>query len=338
MKKEKNKEEKNKKEIQFNLADYDYMDSSMRIEGWVWEFLRRNKNYIRDYKTVIDKIMMADNNTSDGLATVYSLREKINDRYRLRFMVYERLVVAKMLQRDIDMRDARSVRKGVDIKPSEIASILKGIPDNKYKTFFYNSYNTVVFFPPDPNMRWPEILRDYKNDYFSFDVHPIIANTADGFLKSGCDITSDEGAYNILNSYLVHRNQDTTLYMSIDLSSHLNIEQITDKIRKEIVDKKKELGIEEIRLPKTPKSDKNEDKNKKVVNYILGTDAPIWKSYLIVYDLIREGMSNKEAGTSLSTYDDSKAAAADIYGAEKTIERHYKAAEKMINGGYKKYL
>jgi len=29
---------------------------------------------------------------------------------------------------------------------------------------------------------------------------------------------------------------------------------------------------------------------------------------------------------------------ADLYTEEKAIERHYKSAENLINGGYKKYL
>lgn len=61
-------------------------------------------------------------------------------------------------------------------------------------------------------------------------------------------------------------------------------------------------------------------------------DIPrIWKSYLIVFDL-RQKFSPREVSDILSEYDP------DTYGSEKVIERHYRAAEKMINGGHKKYL
>jgi hypothetical protein len=41
------KKEKKKEEIQFNPADYDYMDD-MPLERWMWEFIRRSQDY-RDF-------------------------------------------------------------------------------------------------------------------------------------------------------------------------------------------------------------------------------------------------------------------------------------------------
>lgn len=35
---------KEKEKVKFNPADYDYMDS-MHLEGWIWEFIRRNRDY-----------------------------------------------------------------------------------------------------------------------------------------------------------------------------------------------------------------------------------------------------------------------------------------------------
>lgn len=40
--------EKKEKDIGFNPTDYDYMDS-MPLEGWIWEFIRRNELYRKHY-------------------------------------------------------------------------------------------------------------------------------------------------------------------------------------------------------------------------------------------------------------------------------------------------
>lgn len=37
------------KEIKFNPADYDYMDK-IPLAGWIWEFVRRNKGYMKFFK------------------------------------------------------------------------------------------------------------------------------------------------------------------------------------------------------------------------------------------------------------------------------------------------
>ena len=40
---------KEKKEIKFNPADYDYMNN-MPLEGWFWEIIRRSQDYMASYK------------------------------------------------------------------------------------------------------------------------------------------------------------------------------------------------------------------------------------------------------------------------------------------------
>ncbi|HAX98331.1 MAG TPA: hypothetical protein DCY12_05465 [Candidatus Atribacteria bacterium] len=126
----------------------------------------------------------------------------------------------------------------------------------------------------------------------------------------------------ILVNHMSHGNKEGLIMALIDISAPTSIDNILESLKKQLIEWRHTLKLPKTKNAKTPKKNKNS----------LIKDGPIWKSYLIVYDLIKEGMSFKEAGDLLSGYGD------DIYFSEKNIERHYKAAEKMINGGYKKYL
>ncbi len=55
------KKEKKKKEIEFNPADYDYMDN-MPMAGWMWEFMRRSPDYRDIYE---EHTQMSKDNPDD---------------------------------------------------------------------------------------------------------------------------------------------------------------------------------------------------------------------------------------------------------------------------------
>ncbi len=119
-----------------------------------------------------------------------------------------------------------------------------------------------------------------------------------------------------------HLGDKNIVMALIDISSGQSIDEILQTIKPRLVSWRKEFKLPKKRSAKTPKKNKNE----------LIKKAKIWKSYLIVYDLIKAGMLHKDASDKLSLHDE------ETYSSEKTIERHYKAAEKLINGGYREYL
>jgi hypothetical protein len=81
-----------------------------------------------------------------------------------------------------------------------------------------------------------------------------------------------------------------------------------------------------LKLSKTRSAKKPKKKANKLIK-----NARIWKSYLIVYDLIESGKALAKVSDILSVYDDS-------YLDERNIDNHYKNALAIINGGYRKYM
>jgi hypothetical protein len=69
------KKEKKKEEIQFNPADYDYMDD-MPLEGWIWEFIRRGEAYRFQFKKLEDSRKEISQMKMDK---VFSLLSKIRE-------------------------------------------------------------------------------------------------------------------------------------------------------------------------------------------------------------------------------------------------------------------
>jgi hypothetical protein len=54
-----------KKEIQFNPADYNYLDD-MPLEGWIWEIIRRSEKYMNSFNNFLRS------QSDDDLSTVLS--------------------------------------------------------------------------------------------------------------------------------------------------------------------------------------------------------------------------------------------------------------------------
>lgn len=74
--------EKEKKEVLFNPADYDYM-KKMSYDGWMWEFIRRSENY----NTAINQYKLLKNSrdkytVKQLIQTIHSLKIYCNERVK----------------------------------------------------------------------------------------------------------------------------------------------------------------------------------------------------------------------------------------------------------------
>lgn len=67
---------KKEKQITFNPADYDYMDD-MPLDGWIWEFVRRNSGYGQLYFILIKNSLRKDLITTDGKVGIRPIYAKL---------------------------------------------------------------------------------------------------------------------------------------------------------------------------------------------------------------------------------------------------------------------
>jgi hypothetical protein len=121
------------------------------------------------------------------------------------------------------------------------------------------------------------------------------------------------------------KSQSNIVMALIDISVPESIEKLLSNLKRRLVEMRKALKLPKARAVKMAKQNKN----------LLLKNNKIWKSYLIVYDLVKKGGSFEEVSNKLSIYDDKSK---NFYRETKNIERHYKSAVRMINSGYKKYL
>jgi hypothetical protein len=118
-----------------------------------------------------------------------------------------------------------------------------------------------------------------------------------------------------------HQAMKNIVMALIDISAPENIDDILKSLKKQILFWKKTLKIQSKRSAKTPKKRSNK----------LLENASIWKSYLIIYDLVCAGKSYNTISDVLSLLD-------NFYSDVKNIENHYKNALALINGGYREYM
>lgn len=112
---------KEKKEIKFNPADYDYMDK-MPFDGWVWEFIRRSASY-------------------NGVRNQYTVKQLIETTRDLR-IYYNEPVKANIHQNTHFILSYQKRKIGIpkpDIKycdfPSDMKPLIRGIFPIRVKTF-----------------------------------------------------------------------------------------------------------------------------------------------------------------------------------------------------------
>lgn len=288
---------KYKANVSFNIADYDYVDD-MPVEGWIWEFARRSKEYKQywgKYKHLVTLEKM-------DLLTLLEAEEKESP-FGANFMFWD--PTDKWSDEYKDFFFAKGASK---CSPVEVINLMWcAIHDSKKITELRISKGKTHKITSMPNI---EKIR-HADIHSSYD-------------EEGMRILSYYpyyyGSLHPLQRLIPKLKNENYLMALIDISAPASIDDILKTLRPQLAQWRKKLNLPKIRDAKTSKG-----KNRLIKN------ARIWKSYLIVYDLIGEGMSYEAASNLLSGYDED-------YGSEKTIGRHYKAAEKMINGGYKKYL
>jgi len=290
--------DKAKLRYNFNPQDYAYMDDSIRREGWIWEFLRRNKEYKKDFETAICTITKKEDKKI-LLAKTWKLWNAFYDKYGLN--------VAKCPDNDC-------CKKKRDRIPSNQSRII---------------HNVTFFLPPDPDLSWPKVLAAYKEGIFGFNSNPIQSHSAKDLMQyHDLDIENKQDAHCFVNDVLTHSNKESTLYMGIDLSSSLSVDELADEVRERIVRHRAILHIPQRKAKRRCK--KSADGGSNVLPY----NAPVWASYLLIYDLCQiKRMKPKDIYQLL--YIDH----CDYrYFSVSTIQKKYNRAVELINGGYKIFL
>lgn len=128
----------------------------------------------------------------------------------------------------------------------------------------------------------------------------------------------------------------------IDISAPGKAKDLAAKIEKEISAWKNKLKVKSLKKPRAipPKHSPSAAaklKNKPRKNNLIG-NATIWKSYIIIYDLITgyphvlpKPRTLEEVSGILSKID-------DFYSSLENIRNHYDEAKYLVNDGYRQYL
>jgi len=298
-------EKEKEKKPEFNLAGYDYMDD-MPMEGWIWEFVRRNKHYQEYWDWIcLTKDLLNGNETLPD-------EDRMWGKYWEHFGPINLAPPNRRWPQTYGLLSSHPKR--TKLVPVRAVNLGIGVGIDKQ----YAEFTTA----PHPSIR-----KKVKGNITSYSIPTNYPPVDQGTLgtKTGevVHVISHPLIQHPIDLLWEFQNQENMIMALIDISSPRSVDHILEELKKALLGWRKRLKLPKTRAPKTPQ--KNKDNS-------LLVKAPIWKSYLIVYDLIQKSMSYKDASNFLSRYD------ADTYGSEKMIERHYKAAIKMINGGYKKYL
>jgi hypothetical protein len=322
------KKEKEEEKIKFNPDDYAYMDS-MPLEGWTWEFIRRNCDYRKYYTNYCSELKKPLHERIYSFLHHFGMDVNRNNYYPLpeeKFLTIKGDVAYGIPNPDITFDDFQrhySEKRKEHLRVHEEFLKIGNLKEYlEKKSIFANGKN-------------PKEYREELEIYLKENCMPIILKSKivkarkfnNHYLNRYKQLSNKKDIFKDTDftSYCVHTlftlapaDVEDTLYLGISLSAKKD--DIIREIARILKYQKKPIKI------KSPKSQK---KNK---NPLIGK-SKIWKSYLIIYDLIKRerGMSFKDASDILSEYDES-------YAGEKVIERHYKAAEALINGDYKKFL
>jgi len=341
------KKEKKTREIKFNPADYDYMDN-MPFEGYIWEFIRRNHEYRKHYRKYCSELKkpLHERNFEISLYSFlhhFGMDVNRNHYYPLpeeKFLTIKQDNPYKISRKhswsgdvtygipnpDITFDDFQRYysekckehleKHGEFLKIENLKEYLekksfyaegKNPKEYKEELEIWLKENCMPIIQKSTIVRLHKFSNSHLNEYRQLNDKGTLHENAD--FRSYC-------VHHLLS--LVPKDVEDTLYLGISLSAKKD--DIIQEIERILKYQKKPIKI------KSPKSQK---KNK---NLLIGK-SKIWKSYLIIYDLIRRErrVSFKDASDVLSQYD-------LAYAGEKVIERHYNAAEALINGDYKKFL
>ena len=313
---------KSKEEIQFNPADYDYMDN-LPLAGWMWEIIRRSKDY-RVFYEKWEKTLKKpfDQRKSDN----HRIMEEYLEKYSPIFPKHpDDKREWPILLNDTNKTKLHPILTtnlgigfGVDVEHGEPISSAHP-PIRKLERNFEPGFYIVQEAGSHPT---DNVERDDKSTYIVEDYPPLGPETC---------TTSPDGKNIWFQNYPLIKHPVEMLYeyqgkpnmvmALIDISASDNIDDLLKSLKQELLLWRKVMKLSNTRSAKTPKKKANK----------LIKNARIWKSYLIVHDLMNSGKSYKKVSDLLSSYD-------DFYADVKNVENHYKNALVLINGGYRKYL
>ena len=310
--------------IGFNLSDYDYMDT-MPLAGWVWEFMRRSDEYNKFWR---DNEGIPDFYVGDKIWYGKAPSEKwtTEDSEYLGFSFYE--VVSKF--KPVDVTNMKFVAVKDHYEPDYVRLKITSVEKAK---------KILGLSEPSPQKGTTSAEKFYqllhegalepdevkKSDRLELRKHSSIekSSESDGYgitqhLKYYLFYGYPDHPFEKLSKVIGKRNVVMAL---IDASTPESIDNLLLTIKKELLFWRKRLRLQKVRDAKVPRKNKNE----------LIKNAKIWKSYLIVYDLLKKGITPSEATGILSDYDDQ-------YAELKIVIRHNDRANALINGEYKEYL
>lgn len=283
---------KKEKDLKFNTSDYDYLDD-LPIEGWIWEFIRRSKDYkdfYRKWELCQRRISKVGRKAGKDTALL--------DEYLSNYYPY---AIVNPDEKNLYSYDPLlHYGKMSKVTPVKTTNMKYGLATNKI------AEACVI---PHPLIK--RIAKNQQRVYYTVKYPPVVGDYPDNYFRW----------YHPIEVLFTHQGQENLIMTLIDISSPGSIDSLLEELKASLIEWRKALKLPKARSPKAGKKRRN----------VLIRDAKIWKSYLMVYDLITAEGSIEKASNVLSGYD-------DFYSESKNIENHFNRATALINGGYKKFI
>jgi hypothetical protein len=295
--------------------DYEYMDN-IPLEGWAWEFIRRNPNYEslyneieHDFKTI--DILKGDTEFESIIDNIKDspIKKKfnqLNDSFHIRVFILENIPcdISKLANTD------KNVKKIIEkYKVTDLLNIHR--PD--IKNFMHVEGIPLFIGIPNPKTKYHEFCCHFPTiegvscvRFFKFDE-----NTAKEFGYFTSDYLNkqfEQYCYKVMMNELAPNHSSDTLYFGISLNGK------KDDIMQQV---KTIIGNY---IKPTKGAGRQRDKK--------------WKYYLIAYDLVKKGKSYSKIADILCEAFESNESLVDV----KNSENYYKTSLALIKGNYKKYL
>jgi hypothetical protein len=296
---------KKEKKIAFKKSDYNYMTPDMPLIGWVWEFGRRSKEYQKYW-------------FKGRRSAVPGMSDKISPFGHVYLNYDPSLKWSDLVE--IYIRNITGLSKPYPVEAINLKWHSSEEPDpctgETRRCKGSIDLATGTFYPREkPKGLLPYAKTDVINSYQK------------RTMKLSYERSAFQDNYHPLQHLSRNLGKENVVMFLVDISAPGSINNLLQPIKNEIFFWQKCLKFPKTRAAKTSK--KNENK--------LIKEAKIWKSYLMVFDLKEQNeLSFEEASTYLSEHFDTKNV--EQYGTARKVNRHYDAANAMINGGFRKLL